>query len=96
MTALAGKVNGFTLDVSSYLFILSHPHVKIAETGKYYSINEANFKKWDPACTKFVTNFKEGSCSLRYIGSMVSDVHRTLLYGGIFMYPADSGVRLRD
>ena len=64
----------------------------IPENGKKtYSINEGNFIKWDEPIQRAVTQFKNSSMgySLRYVGSMVSDIHRTLLYGGIFMYPAD-------
>ncbi|KAK4564174.1 hypothetical protein RGQ29_006312 [Quercus rubra] len=87
-------VNGFTLDPSLGEFILTHPDIKIPKKGKIYSINEGNAKNWDKATTNYVENCKfpkDGSSpkSLRYIGSMVADVHRTLLYGGIFMYPAD-------
>ncbi|CAK8530253.1 unnamed protein product [Lathyrus sativus] len=87
-------VNGFTLDPSLGEFILTHPNIKVPKKGKIYSVNEGNAKNWDKPTTKYVANCKfpqDGSSpkSLRYIGSMVADIHRTLLYGGIFMYPAD-------
>ncbi|XP_023156550.1 fructose-1,6-bisphosphatase, cytosolic isoform X2 [Zea mays] len=87
-------VNGFTLDPSLGEFILTHPNIKIPRKGKIYSVNEGNAKNWDGPTAKFVEKCKypeDGSPprSLRYIGSMVADVHRTLLYGGIFLYPAD-------
>ncbi|RDX82126.1 hypothetical protein CR513_37126 [Mucuna pruriens] len=87
-------VNGFTLDPSLGEFILTHPDIKIPKKGKIYSVNEGNAKNWDDPTTKYVEKCKfpkDGSSpkSLRYIGSMVADVHRTLLYGGIFLYPAD-------
>ncbi|PIM97382.1 Fructose-1,6-bisphosphatase [Handroanthus impetiginosus] len=87
-------VNGFTLDPSLGEFILTHPDIKIPRKGKIYSVNEGNAKNWDAPTAKYVENCKfpkDGSPakSLRYVGSMVADVHRTLLYGGIFMYPAD-------
>jgi len=87
-------VNGFTLDPSLGEFILTHPDIKIPKKGKIYSVNEGNAKNWDGPTTKYVEKCKfpkDGSSpkSLRYIGSMVADVHRTLLYGGIFLYPAD-------
>ncbi|KAI4299041.1 hypothetical protein L6164_032537 [Bauhinia variegata] len=87
-------VNGFTLDPSLGEFILTHPNIKIPEKGKIYSVNEGNAKNWDAPTAKYVEDCKfpqDGSSpkSLRYVGSMVADVHRTLLYGGIFMYPAD-------
>lgn len=87
-------VNGFTLDPSLGEFILTHPDIKIPKKGKIYSVNEGNAKNWDGPTAKYVEKCKfpqDGSPakSLRYIGSMVADVHRTLLYGGIFLYPAD-------
>ncbi|GMP79801.1 hypothetical protein CsSME_00035177 [Camellia sinensis var. sinensis] len=87
-------VNGFTLDPSLGEFILTHPDIKIPKKGKIYSVNEGNAKNWDGPTTKYVEKCKfptdgSSSKSLRYIGSMVADVHRTLLYGGIFLYPAD-------
>lgn len=87
-------VNGFTLDPSLGEFILTHPDIKIPKKGKIYSVNEGNAKNWDDITAKYVESCKfpkDGSSpkSLRYIGSMVADVHRTLLYGGIFMYPGD-------
>ncbi|KAJ3677909.1 hypothetical protein LUZ60_001712 [Juncus effusus] len=87
-------VNGFTLDPSLGEFILTHADIKIPKKGKIYSVNEGNAKNWDVPTAKFVEKCKyptDGSSpkSLRYIGSMVADVHRTLLYGGIFLYPAD-------
>ncbi|CBI18195.3 hypothetical protein VitviT2T_028514 [Vitis vinifera] len=87
-------VNGFTLDPSLGEFILTHPNIKIPKKGKIYSVNEGNTKNWDAPTAKYVEKCKfpkDGSSpkSLRYIGSMVADVHRTLLYGGIFLYPAD-------
>ncbi|XP_075480366.1 fructose-1,6-bisphosphatase, cytosolic [Primulina tabacum] len=87
-------VNGFTLDPSLGEFILTHPNIKIPKKGKIYSVNEGNAKNWDAPTLKYVEKCKfpedgSPSKSLRYIGSMVADVHRTLLYGGIFLYPAD-------
>ncbi|KAG8378120.1 hypothetical protein BUALT_Bualt08G0105100 [Buddleja alternifolia] len=87
-------VNGFTLDPSLGEFILTHPDIKIPKKGRIYSVNEGNAKNWDGPTAKYVEKCKfpkDGSPakSLRYIGSMVADVHRTLLYGGVFLYPAD-------
>ncbi|KOM55420.1 hypothetical protein LR48_Vigan10g131200 [Vigna angularis] len=87
-------VNGFTLDPSLGEFILTHPGIKIPNKGKIYSVNEGNAKHWDGPTAAYVERCKfpeDGSSpkSLRYIGSMVADVHRTLLYGGIFLYPGD-------
>lgn len=88
-------VHGFTLDPSVGEFLLSHPDIKIPEEGKIYSINESYWHYWDEPTRKVVSYFKSPDnergqpYNLRYIGSLVADFHRNLLYGGIFMYPAD-------
>merc|ERR1711982_231673 len=65
--------------------------MKLPEAGgkKIYSCNEGNSSSWDQPIKDYVKNCKTSGYSARYVGSMVSDVHRTLLYGGIFLYPAD-------
>jgi fructose-1,6-bisphosphatase I len=89
-------VHGFTLDPSFGEFILSHENMRIPEKGHIYSVNEGNYKYWNPGLKKYIKYLQEEDSeterpySSRYIGSMVADIHRTLLYGGIFMYPADS------
>lgn len=89
-------VHVFTLDPSIGEFLLSNENIKIPKKGKIYSINEGNYKYWHPGLKKYIKYLQEEDkptqrpYSTRYIGSMVADVHRTLLYGGIFMYPADS------
>lgn len=86
------EVNGFTLDPSIGEFIMTHENIRIPPKGKYYSINEGNAMAFDKAVTEYVAKCKTPDHGkpkkARYIGSMVADVHRTLLYGGIFMYPA--------
>eukprot|EP01135_Chromosphaera_perkinsii_P009404 Nk52_evm80s1737 gene=Nk52_evmTU80s1737 len=88
-------VHGYTLDPSLGEFILTHENIRVPRKGKIYSINEGNYQYWDKATVEYVESKKnpgEGKkpYSARYIGSMVADVHRTFLYGGIFMYPGDS------
>lgn len=85
-------VHGFTLDPSLGEFLLSHPNMKFPEPSKrYYSVNEGNYKYWDERVKKYVDYLKnnEKPFTLRYIGSLVSDFHRNLIYGGIFFYPLD-------
>jgi len=89
-------VHGFTLDPSIGEFLLSHPNIHFpSNPQRIYSVNEGNYLRWSDAQRRFVDYLKglDGSnpkpFSSRYIGSMVADFHRTLLYGGIFMYPAD-------
>ncbi len=85
-------VHGFTLDPSVGEFLLSHENIRIPERGKIYSVNEGHSAYWDEPTRKYVEHLKSpeaGPYKARYIGSMVADVHRTLLYGGIFMHPRD-------
>ncbi|MBI1937826.1 MAG: class 1 fructose-bisphosphatase [Ignavibacteriales bacterium] len=87
-------VHGFTLDPAFGEFLLSHDDIKIPKHGRIYSINEGNYFSWDKGLKDYIkylqaTQFEGKPYQARYIGSMVADVHRTLLYGGIFMYPGD-------
>ena len=85
-------VHGFTLDPGIGEFLLSHPNICIpAGAGRTYSVNESYTERWQPGQRRFMDELKrEGRLSSRYIGSLVADVHRTLLQGGLFMYPADA------
>jgi len=87
-------VNGYTLDPGLGEFILTHPDIKIPPRGKIYSFNEGNTVYFHPPVINYLNSIKfppsgKAPYSARYIGSMVADVHRTLLYGGIFGYPDD-------
>ncbi|GAB4157477.1 MAG: class 1 fructose-bisphosphatase [Planctomycetota bacterium] len=91
-----GPVNGFTLDRSIGTFFLTHPNMGIKEGTGTYSVNEANEKKWDDKVKEVVRRFRlqETECgkrSARYAGALVGDFHRTLVKGGIYMYPAQIG-----
>lgn len=92
---IGSGVYGFTLDENIGEFVLSHPNIKIPEESKIYSFNEANLPQWDAPMRETVEKWRVGegksgnTFSSRYIGSMVGDVHRTLLYGGVFGYPSD-------
>lgn len=88
-------VNGFTLDPSVGEFVLTHADIQCPKRGKIFSINEGYAQYWAEDVKQYVHQCKfpgEGKTPLnaRYVGSMVSDLHRTLLYGGVFMYPATS------
>ncbi|MDR0882145.1 MAG: class 1 fructose-bisphosphatase [Candidatus Adiutrix sp.] len=91
-------VHGFTLDASVGEFLLSHPSIRIPSRGKIYSTNESNYRYWDEGTRNYIDWLKDPEAghakpyTSRYIGSLVADFHRNLLYGGIFLYPAD----LRD
>ncbi|KAK5196170.1 Fructose-1,6-bisphosphatase [Exophiala xenobiotica] len=95
ITMKGGTVNGFTLDNALGEFILTHPDMRIPAKRAIYSVNEGNSMYWDDKTKGYFESLKypakEGSkpYSARYIGSMVADAYRTLLYGGIFAYPAD-------
>ncbi|KPP66082.1 hypothetical protein Z043_115456, partial [Scleropages formosus] len=87
-------VNFFMLDPAVGEFILTERNVKIKKKGKIFSINEGYAKYFDPAVNEYIKHKKypeDGSApyGARYVGSMVSDIHRTIAYGGIFMYPAN-------
>ena len=90
-------VHGFTLEPSIGEFLLSHPNMRIPAPGqRIYSCNEGNYVHWTEEQRRFVDHLKgvDGEnakpFSSRYIGSLVADFHRNLLYGGLFMYPADA------
>ena len=80
-------VNGFTLDPSIGEFCLSHRDVKIPATGKQYSVNQGYYLKFDLEMRRYIDYCSDSNMGLRYIGSMVSDVHRIICNGGIFLYP---------
>lgn len=94
-------VFGFTLDPSCGEFILSHENIKIPQRGRIYSVNESNYDYWDAGVKSYVRWVKKAvpeenrPLSSRYIGSLVADFHRNLLYGGIFLYPPDNRSRQR-
>lgn len=88
-------VHGFTLDPTVGEFLLFHENIKIPKKSKTYSVNEGNYCKWDNNLRKYIDGLKKSDpekgrpYTSRYVGSLVADFHRNLLYGGIFMYPAD-------
>ncbi len=87
--------HGFTYDPSVGEFLLSHENIRTPDRGKIYSVNEGNTCRWDDGVRRYIEHLKaddpEGGrpYSSRYVGSLVADFHRNLLYGGIFLYPAD-------
>jgi fructose-1,6-bisphosphatase I len=92
--------HGFTLDPTIGEFLLSHPRIITPRVGKYYSVNESNFPRWDKGMQAAVRGLKGDLTpdisngvtpkNSRYIGSLVGDFHRNLISGGIFLYPADT------
>lgn len=89
-------VDIFTFDPTIGEFLLTYEKIKIPRRGKIYSINSGNSYKWDEGLRNYVRHLLSPSddglrpFSLRYVGTMVADIHRTLHYGGIFMYPRDT------
>lgn len=95
ITMRNGGVNGFTMENSLGEFILTHPNMQMPAKRSIYSVNEGNSMYWEEWTNEVFNSMKypgEGKkpYSARYIGSMVADAYRTLLYGGLFAYPADS------
>jgi fructose-1,6-bisphosphatase I len=92
---LGSSVYGFTLDPQIQEFVLTHDKLTIPKRGNVYSCNEANSEGWKDGWKEYLRNIKLGQgetqerYALRYVGSMVGDIHRTLLYGGVFGYPSD-------
>lgn len=80
-------VNGFTLDPSIGEFCLSHRDISIPEKGNYYSVNQGYYLKFDVEMRRYIDHCSDMNYGLRYIGSMVSDIHRILFQGGIYLYP---------
>ena len=89
--SLGNGVHGFTLDPSIGSYILTHPNIKMPQQGGYYSMNEAYQAEFSAPYRNFLEKLKTGGLnrfySSRFIGSLVADFHRTLLRGGIFIYP---------
>src|SRR4030042_3388407 len=87
-------VYGFTLDPAFGEFLLSHDNIKILKAGKIYSTNEGNYLHWHQGLKNYIKflqsdKFVANPYTARYLGSFVADIHRNLIYGGIFIYPAD-------
>ena len=83
-------VNGFTLDPLVGMFLLSHPNIQVPKNGGIFSVNEGNYNLWEKDFQNLINSHKARNEKSRYIGSMVADVHRTLIKGGEFYYPADN------
>ena len=88
-------VHGFTFEPSVGEFLLSHDSIRTPDRGQFFSVNEGNYFKWDDGVKRYVDWLKMDDpatgrpYSSRYVGSLVADFHRNLLYGGVFLYPGD-------
>jgi fructose-1,6-bisphosphatase I len=89
--SVGNGVHGFTLDPAIGAYVLSHEHIRMPQQGKYYSVNEAYSESFAPEYRTFLERVRTGQLgreyASRYVGSMVADFHRTLLKGGVFLYP---------
>ncbi len=89
-------VDGFTLEPAIGEFVRSHQRIRIPARGRIYSVNEGNFTKWEPAVRRYIEYVRGVDVatgrpySARYVGSLVADFHRTLLEGGIYLYPGET------
>ena len=89
--SVGSGVNGYTFNPANARFELSHGDMKIPPTGGYYSVNESNSDQWLDNMGANLDRLKsESGLGMRYVGAMVADMHRTVLKGGIFLYPADT------
>ena len=89
-------VHGFTYEPDVGEFLLSYPDIRTPDRGHIYSVNEGNYARWPDEMKRYVDWLKEEDdltgrpYSARYVGSLVADFHRNLLYGGVYMYPGDT------
>ena len=88
------NVQGFTLQPEVGEFFLTHPDMKMPEVGKTYAVNQSREPHWSPEMVEVVQRFRDDKVdgkkrTARYVGSLIADFHRTLLKGGIFMYPGE-------
>jgi fructose-1,6-bisphosphatase I len=93
-------VNGFTLDADSNEFLLTHPDMKIATDTQEFAINMSNYRFWREPVQRYIDECLQGEegdrkkdFNMRWVASMVAEVHRILVRGGVFMYPTDSKSR---
>ena len=90
-------MHSYTLDAGVGEFRLTHENLRMPERGAIYSANEANYPRWCTGVQRYIDALKDpdgpSTYSARYVGSLVADFHRTLLYGGLFLYPADPATR---
>ena len=88
-------VYGFTLDPSVGAYVLSHDRMTMPQSGRYYSCNEANYADFPSLYRVYIDHLRShpegGEYSSRYVGSLVADFHRTLIKGGVFLYPPTAG-----
>ncbi|MGH7320111.1 MAG: class 1 fructose-bisphosphatase [Candidatus Rokuibacteriota bacterium] len=92
-------VHGLTLDTTTGEYLLTHENLRLPPHGKTYAVNEANWHRWGPAPRDFIESLRRERdgvrrYSMRWVGSLVADFHRSLIEGGIYMYPAEMGKKV--
>jgi fructose-1,6-bisphosphatase I len=89
--SVGNGAHGFTLDPAVGAYVLSHPNIRIPQQGRFYSMNEAYLEQSPAAYQRYIARLRHGELGQRYgsryVGSMIADVHRTLIKGGVFLYP---------
>ncbi len=97
LLTLGEGVDAFTLDLASGGFLRSHTRLRMPARGRIYSVNEGNSARWEPGVRRYIAHLREVDLptgrpyTARYVGSLVADFHRTLLEGGVYLYPAETG-----
>jgi fructose-1,6-bisphosphatase I len=93
-------VNGFTLDEASDEFVLTHPDMRIPQDTSEFAINMSRQRLWEAPVQRYIAECLHGKdgprgkdFNMRWVASMVAEVHRILIRGGVFMYPIDDGLR---
>lgn len=93
-------VNGFTLDRASGRFCLTHPNMQIPKDTSEFAINMSNYRFWQEPMQRYIDECLQGEegvrekdFNMRWVASMVAEVHRILMRGGVFMYPIDSKIK---
>ncbi len=95
--ALDDSVDAFTLDAATGTFVMTQAKIRIPPRGRIYSVNEGNAARWEPGIRRYVEYLRASDVATgrpytaRYVGSLVADFHRTLLEGGIYLYPGAAG-----
>ena len=94
-------VNGFTLDKTSNEFVLTHPQMQIPQDTKEFAINMSNYRFWQEPVQRYIDECLQGTegeldkdFNMRWVASMVAEVHRILVRGGVFMYPSDAKAKM--
>lgn len=102
MLTVGNGAQGFTLDTETGCYVLTHPDLRIPEVASEFAINASNERHWESAVYRYVEECKAGAAgvrgrdfNMRWVGSMVADIHRILMRGGIYIYPRDNKLPIK-